>query len=122
MSPALRWSGPASAFLPVTEQHDDDEKCEFPPELQLVVEQAQARAPQDAKKKATVIANPIRSIIPGLRERISFSAPVRKGAATDDVHHCPEQRRDPACAGEVGGRRNRAASRTWLRTRRPVWR
>ena len=35
-------------------------------------------APQDARK-ATVIASPMSSIIPGLRERISLTAPVRNG-------------------------------------------
>nr|KEP24374.1 hypothetical protein DA06_16065 [Georgenia sp. SUBG003] len=35
-------------------------------------------APQDARK-ATVIAMPMRSIIPGLRARSSLTAPTRKG-------------------------------------------
>ena len=35
-------------------------------------------APQDAKN-ATVMARPISSIMPGLRERSSLTAPVRNG-------------------------------------------
>ena len=54
-------------------------------------------APHD-DTNATVIANAIRSIIPGLRERISLTAPVRNGRpphtyitvpSTGDTHATP---------------------------------
>jgi hypothetical protein len=83
----------------VAEQHDDDEKGEFPPEFQLVVEQAQARAPGREKGDGDRQSD---------QEHHSWFAGTdlvqrtgEEGAATDDVHHCPEQGRDPACAGEV---------------------
>jgi len=76
-----------------------DEKGEFPPEFQLVVEQAQARAPGREKGDGDRQSD---------QEHHSWFAGTdlvqrtgEEGAATDDVHHCPEQGRDPACAGEV---------------------
>ena len=54
-------------------------------------------APHD-ETNATVMASPISSIIPGARERISLTAPVRKGLppqkymtvpSTGDTHRAP---------------------------------
>ena len=62
---------------PVAEQHDHDEQREFPPEVELV--SSTPRLAPHEETNATVIAKPISSIIPGARERISLTAPVRNG-------------------------------------------
>ena len=58
-------------------------------------------APQDARN-ATVMASPMRSIIPGLRARTSPSAPVRKGHPPHRYMTVPSRGGIPVTHGESG--------------------
>ena len=96
-SSAERGLGQRPHLDPVAEQHDDDEQRQLPPEVELVVAARPRLAPHD-EMNATVMARPISSIIPGLRERISLIAPVKNGRppqkyitvpSTGDTHRAP---------------------------------